>query len=313
MTGTEQRIRAKTAWNADTLRGDYGDLIILDEFQDIDPDALDDVVFPMLLDNDGDLLISYTSRRVNKGGKGLKEAHKLFKRAQDDTTGRWEAFKFTSLDNPHLSKTALDEITNDMTKLSYRAEILAEEFTDDPNALWTRDVIDSTRLLKAPELERVVVGVDPPGGQRTECGIIVAGSAVIEDVTHAFIIDDPSRSGSPGEWGKAVVTTYHRNLADRILGERNYGGDMVENTISTIDPNVSYKDVQATRGKAVRAEPVAAMYEHGRVHHIGDFAELEDEMCTWVPGMGMLSPNRMDALVWAVTELLIGEVSWLIS
>jgi hypothetical protein len=300
LEGTEQRIRGKTAWNADTLRGDYGDEVLLDEFQDMDPDALDLVVFPMLLDNDGNLTLIYTKKRGKKG----KYASDLYTRAEEDKTGRWGAFTFTSHDNPHLSKDALSEITQDMTNLAYRMEIMAEDIGDDPNALWNRELINENRVLKAPELIRVVVGVDPPGGQRTECGIVVAGSAMVEDELHAFVIDDPSLAGSPGEWGNATVTAYHRNLADRVLGEANYGGDMVESTIRAVDPEVSYKAVRATRGKAVRAEPVVAQYERGKVHHVGEFGELEDEMCNWVPESGMLSPNRLDALVWAIADLL---------
>lgn len=311
LLGTEQRIGSKTAFNADTMRGDFGDLIILDEFQDMDPDALDDVVLPMLLDNDGDLVIIYTSRRPNKGGKGLKRAHELFRRAKDDETGRWAAFMFTSLDNPHLSSVALEEITQDMTALSYQAEILAQEKNDDPDALWDRDIINKNRLMKAPELLRVVVGVDPPGSPTNECGIVAAGSGYIpdDDRLHFFVVDDTSLLGSPNEWGRAVVTCYYRNLADRILGERNYGGDMVKSTIQNVDINVPYGDVSATRGKAVRAEPVAALYEQGRVHHIGEFSALEDELCTWVPNSGMSSPNRLDALVWSITGIM-GDGGW---
>ena len=310
LPGTEQRIRAKTAWDSDTLRGDYGDLIILDEFQDMDPDALEDVVYPMLLDNDGDLMIVYTSRRINKGGRGLKKANELYKRAQADTSGRWSAFKFTSLDNPYLSKTALTEITQDMTNLSYRAEIMAEELEDDPNALWTRGLIDTTRWHKdLPELFRVMVGVDPPGGSITECGIVAGGTAYVEDELHLFILDDASRAGKPNEWGQAVVDCYHKLRADRILGEQNFGGEMVENTIRVVDPSIAYTAVHASRGKAVRAEPVSAWYEKGRIHHVGEFPALEDEMATWVPGMGMPSPNRLDALVWLATEALGGSPS----
>lgn len=299
--GTENRIRAKTAWNADTMRGDYGDIIILDEFQDMDPDALELVVYPMLLDTDGDLILIYTKKRGLKG----KHASDRYKQAENDKSGRWAAFHFTSHDNPHLSKDALDEITQDMTRLSYEMEILALERDDDPSALWSRKLIEDNRLIQHPDLDRVVVAVDPPGSTTTECGICVAGSAYINNIHHAYVIDDPSLLGSPQEWGRTVVTAYHRNLADRIVAEANYGGDMVRSTIMTVDPDVPYRAVQATRGKAVRAEPVVAMYEQGRVHHVGTFGELEDEMCNWVPGTGMPSPNRVDALVWAITDLLV--------
>lgn len=297
--GTENRIRAKTAWNADSLRGDYGDLVILDEFQDMDPDALDLVVYPMLLDNDGDLIVIYTKKRGMEG----KYASDLYNRAEKDKTGRWAAFTFTSHDNPHLSKEALAEITQDMTNLAYRMEIMAEDLPDDPNALWTRELIQSNRVTDFPDLVRIVVGVDPPGSPNTECGIVVAGAGFLGEEWHIFVLDDSSMKGSPGDWGSEVVSAYHRNKADRVLGEANYGGDMVENTISTIDKGVPYKAVHATRGKAVRAEPVAALYEKGRVHHVGVFPDMEDEQCNWVPNSGMPSPNRLDALVWAITEL----------
>lgn len=302
LPGTEQRIRAKNAYNADTLRGDYGDYIILDEFQMMDADTLDEVVYPMLLDNDGDLMLIFTERRGVKG----KYARDLFKRGETDP--RWQSFKFTSHDNPHISASALEEITKDMTQLAYKAEILAEESGDNPDALWKREIIP--HLTKAPEMTRIVVGVDPPGSVGTECGIVAAGKGTYKGQMCAFVLADHSRKGTPGEWGAAVVTTYHTVQADRIVGERNYGGDMVENTIRNAENGqfVSYKDVQATRGKAVRAEPIAALYERGLVYHIGDYPLLEDEMCGYVPDKGMPSPNRYDALVWALTELdIIGK------
>jgi phage terminase large subunit-like protein len=182
-------------------------------------------------------------------------------------------------------------------------EILAEDVEDDPNALWDRDMIEDLRVRQHPELARVVVGVDPPGGQ-TECGIVVAGLGVDGD---GYIIDDRSLYGSPGKWGGEAVTGYHLHEADRVLGERNYGGDMVESTIKSVadDEFVAYSDVYATRGKAVRAEPVAALYEKGRIHHVGELPGLEDEMCTWVPGQSKWSPNRVDALVWTIFDLMI--------
>src|SRR3990167_8703186 len=129
LEGTEQRIRGKTAWNADTLRGDYADLLILDEFQLMSEDTWNEVGAPMLLDNDGDAVFIFTQKR------GKHHSKELFKKAAEDETGRWETFVFSSLENPHLSRVALDEISGDMTELAYRAEILAEEIDDDPRAL----------------------------------------------------------------------------------------------------------------------------------------------------------------------------------
>jgi phage terminase large subunit-like protein len=181
-------------------------------------------------------------------------------------------------------------------------ELYGEVLEDREGALWKRDTIENNRWInEVPPLTRIVVGVDPPGGI-AECGIIVAGKGRGK---HAFVLEDPSLAAPPDKWAEAAVTAFHKNKADRVVAETNYGGDMVENTIRTVDVDVSYKAVHASRGKQIRAEPVAALYEQGRVHHVGTFGELEDEMCTWVPGEGMASPNRLDALVWALTELML--------
>lgn len=302
LANTEQRIRAKTAWNADTLRGDYADLLIMDEYQLMGKDAWGLVGAPMLLDNDGDAVFIYTKRR------GKHHSDVLFKKAQSDVSGRWETFVFSSHENPHLSKAALGEITGDMTKLAYRAEILAEEIDDDPRALWNRDIID--HVTSHPDLFRVVVGVDPPGKEDgAECGIVVAGIGRIGDEIHGYVLGDSSLHGSPAKWGTAVVTTYNRNEADRVIGEVNFGGDMVGHTIRTVEggKEVAFKAIHASRGKAIRAEPIVAFYERKMIHHVGYFETLEDEQCNWVPGESGWSPNRIDALVWAMVELMIGQ------
>lgn len=309
--GTKNRIRAKTAWNADTLRGDYADDLILDEWQLMAEDTWGLVGAPMLMDNNGDAVFIYTPlslhSKVRTKATDPRHAAKLFKKADADTSGRWAAFHFTSHDNPHISETALADITQDMTRLAIEQEILAEDKDEAPGALWTHDLIAQHRVEPKDvptSLKRIVVGVDPPGGA-TECGIVVAGVA---HNGHAYVLADYSIQASPATWGKAVVTAYEYYMADRVLGEVNFGGDMVENTVRNAEggQNVSYEDVRASRGKDVRAEPVAAKYERGMVHHVGEFAHLEDEMCTWQPGVAK-SPNRMDALVWALTKLIVGE------
>lgn len=311
LRGTEQRIRAKTAWDADSLRGDWASLLILDEWQLMNEEAWDRVGAPMLLDRENSIAVfiytppSLHSRSRTKA-RDPRHAAKMFKAAQADETGRWKAFHFTSHDNPHISKVALADITQDMTRLSYEQEILAEDKEDSPGALWRRgEMIEAFRVTKHPLLTRVVVGIDPPGGV-AECGIVVAG---LGDDGHGYVLDDRSLTGSPQVWGTAAVTAYNAHNADRIVAEVNFGGDMVESTIRTIEPTVSYKDVRASRGKAIRAEPVAALYEQGKVHHVGFLGDLEDELCYWVPGMGMKSPNRMDALVWVLTELMLGRLA----
>lgn len=300
--GTEQRIRAKTAWNADTLRGDFADLLMMDEYQLMSVDAWGLVGAPMLLDNNGDAVFIYTTTR------GKHHSKELFNKAKQDATGRWETFVFSSFNNPYLSREALEDITGDMTSLAYRAEILAEELDDDPRALWNREIID--HVTDYPDLTRIVVGVDPPGSEDgAECGIVVGGIAKVGDELHGYVLDDKSLKGSPAKWGGEVVTAYHRNEADRVIGEVNYGGDMVEHTIKTVDTgkNVAYKAIRASRGKAIRAEPIVALYEKGRIHHVGEFENLESEMCNWVPGESKWSPNRIDALVWVFTEIMLTE------
>ena len=306
--GTKQRIRAKTAYNVDTLRGDYASLLIIDEWQLVDEQMWEVVGAPLLADTNGQAVFIYTppslrSRSVSKARDPMHAA-KMFKKAQEDKTGRWEAFHFSSFDNPYISHDALKEITQDMTAVAYRQEILAEDIEEAPGALWTRALIDNARVAKHPDLVRVVVGVDPTGSVGNECGIVIVGKGIDG---HGYVIDDRSLLGSPGEWAAEVLAAYDDNQADIIVGEANYGGDMVEATIQHASHvramTCRYKNVHASRGKAVRAEPIVAAYEHGRIHHVGEFPHLENEQVMWIPGESRYSPNRIDALVWAVTEL----------
>lgn len=312
LKGTEQRIRGKTAWNADTLRGDYADYLIFDEWQLTDEEAWGLVGAPMLLDNNGDVLFIYTppslhSRSISKA-KDPQHAAKMYKKYQgymESGNERYFAISFTSHDNPYISADALAEITEDMTSIAYRMEILAEDIEEAPGALWTRDIIENNRVHKTPTLERIVVGVDPSatsGGD--EAGVIVAGRSK----KHYYTLDDLSLQGSPQAWARAAVVAYYKHKANCIVAESNNGGEMVEAVIKQIDPNVIVKLVHASRGKHTRAEPMAAIYEQGRGHHVGSFPQLEDELCIWVPGYA--SPNRMDALVWAMTELIGEQKRW---
>jgi len=175
--------------------------------------------------------------------------------------------------------------------------------TEPPGALWRRELIEGTRVREAPALRRVVVGVDPSGGSKSsndEAGIVVAGLAADGCV---YVLADLSGRMSPNEWGNRTIAGYQRHKADRIIAEGNFGGEMVRHTIATIDRNAPVKIVTASRGKFARAEPVASIYEMGKAHHVGTFAALEDELCTWDPSKTQRSPNRLDALVWAITEL----------
>jgi phage terminase large subunit-like protein len=176
---------------------------------------------------------------------------------------------------------------------------------DVAGALWTLDLIERNRVEADPERieRRVVVAIDPAGSvEGDETGIVAAST---DHTGEGYVLADRSGNYTPTGWATAAIELYRELGADRIVGERNFGGDMVESVLRQVDPNVPYKSVWASRGKQVRAEPVAALYEKGRVHHVGAFAELESELTTYVPGTGEASPNRLDALVWSFTDLLI--------
>ena len=313
LRGTEQRIKGKTAWNADTLRGDYADLLILDEWQLMDEDAWEIVGVPMMLDHNGNVVFVYTppsikSQSVSKA-KDPQHAPKMFKRARElhdadlkeGREPRWETFHFSSHENPHLDETALIEIVGDMTPTAYRQEIMAEDLEEAPGALWHLATIEETRVYNFPDLESIYVGVDPSGtATGDECGIVVAGKAN----NHAYVLDDLSVQGSPETWAKAVVTAYHKWRADKLVVEVNFGGEMVRLTIGTVDKYIPIEEVTASRGKMIRAEPVSILWEQKRAHLVGSFPYLEAEMTMWSPGEP--SPNRVDAMVWAVSRLMLG-------
>lgn len=306
LPGKEQRIRAKTAWDADTLRGDYADDLILDEYQLMNEDAWELVGAPMMLDTNGNATFVYTPPSIRVAGRSKardpRHAAKMFDRAKRDDTGRWAAFHFSSFDNPYLSTEALGDITKDMTQLAYRQEILAEDIDEIPGALWTRKLIEDSRKDAYPPLSRIVIGVDPKASAEaeSETGIVVAG---LGEDGHGYVIGDYSINGTPEQWAKKVATAYELHKADRVVVERNQGGDMVVSVLKATGAQLPIKTVVATRGKYTRAEPIAALYEGGKVHHVGGLAYLEDQLCTWLPGEK--SPDRLDAAVWALTELLI--------
>lgn len=187
-----------------------------------------------------------------------------------------------------------------------RQELEAQILDDVDGALWNRDVIDETRTSTPPPMRRVVVAVDPAvtsGEDSAETGIVVAG---VDSNGEGFVLDDRSLKASPHEWASAAVAAYHTHQADVIVAEANQGGDLVSTLIRTIDARVPVRLVRASRGKRTRAEPVAALYEQRRVHHVGFHLELEDQLCSWVPDVGS-SPDRLDALVWAFTDLIVDD------
>lgn len=192
-----------------------------------------------------------------------------------------------------------------------RQELYADLILDQPGALWTRELLDKYRVGKfdkLPEMLRMCVAVDPSMSSTTErpseTGIIIGGLGANRQV---YIIEDCSLlRPTPDQWALAAIAAYHQHKADKIVYETNQGGENVAQTLRTQDDKIPLKGVRASRGKQIRADPVSALYEQGKVHHVGLFPELEDQLCSWVPGENQPSPDRLDALVWLVTELLLG-------
>src|ERR1700733_1162226 len=234
--------------------------------------------------------------------KPIKLLKELVKRDGQDvvvTRGR------TSDNAANLAPSFLSQIVAryEGTRLG-RQELNAELLEDVQGALWTRDLLEEGRRDKAPPMRRIVVAVDPAisvSENADETGIIVAGLGTDD---HGYVLEDASGKYSPIEWARRAIALYHKHGADRIVAEANQGGLMVETTIRTVDTNVSFKAVHASRGKITRAEPIAALFEQFRIHPVGVFSELEDQLCTFEAGLSG-SPDRLDAMVWAFTELML--------
>lgn len=214
----------------------------------------------------------------------------------------------TYANRDHLSEAFFTEIAAlyEGTALG-RQELMGELIEDVAGALWSWSLIEAARIAAAPALDRIVVAVDPPasaGEGADECGLIVAGRADINGAPTAFILADLSAPRlSPRQWAEKAVAALDAWGGDRIIVEVNQGGDMARAVIAQVDASAPVKSVYASRAKRVRAEPVAALYEQGRVRHVGAFPKLEDQLASFT-GSGP-SPDRLDALVWAVTELLL--------
>jgi len=217
----------------------------------------------------------------------------------------------------NLAPAALQQLREkyDNTRLG-RQELYAELLDDSEGALWNYKNLDETRVTKdeVPELRRIIVAIDPAVTNNEgsdETGIVIAGQA---DNGRYYVLDDVSGKMTPDGWGRLAIDMYYKYQADRIVAEVNNGGDLVERLIRTIDNEVSYTPVNASRGKMVRAEPIAALYEQKKVSHVGMFTELEEQLCSFTVG-SRKSPDRLDALVWALTELSqsSGTATWRIT
>ena len=211
----------------------------------------------------------------------------------------------------HLAKGFLERVVKRYagTRLG-RQELDGEMIEERVDALWRREDIERARVTHLPDMRRIVVAVDPPGSHRSgRCGIVVAGLG--RDKLGYVIADGTVSAARPAVWAARVAQLYARHQADAVIAEVNQGGDMVAAVLSEVNGAIAVREVRATRGKWLRAEPVSALYEQGRVRHVGALPELEDEMCDFgLDGLSSgRSPDRVDALVWALTALMLREAA----
>ena len=241
-------------------------------------------------------LIDYNPPSINHWGYSI--FHKrLFPDGRPVPDDDFARLLMNPTDNPHLSGDYIERLKN--LSAAKRKRFLDGDYTLDGGSLWKREWIQYGGL---ESYDRIVVGVDPAGSAGgDEIGIVVAG----RNGDKYAVLDDVSVHGTPAQWAAAVERAYVKHKADAVVAEKNYGGDMVEHVIRSRLKSARVKLVSASRGKAVRAEPISALYERGQVKHENVFDQMEDEMCMFEPGQGS-SPNRMDALVWAITELMQG-------
>ncbi len=287
----------------DRLRGPQHDLAWCDELAAWRyPQAWDMLMFGLRLGVDPRAIVTTTPRPTRFIRELLADPKVAV------TRGR------TIENQKNLAPAFLDQIVRryEGTRLG-RQELDAEILEDVPGALWSHAIIDAARVAALPELTRIVVAIDPAVSSdehADETGIVVAGK---DANGHGYVLADVSGRYTPTEWARAAVAAYRAHDADRIVAEVNNGGELVEATLRVVDPDVPYAAVHAARGKVARAEPVAALYEQGRVHHLGAFPALEDQMCGFVHDFDRAaagySPDRVDALVWALSELLVTPVA----
>ena len=265
------------------------------------PDTWDQLQFGLRLGNNPRTVITTTPRPVL-----------LIRNLVNRNDGTVKIVRGSTFDNAaNLAPQALLELQARYagTRMG-RQELYGELLTESDSALWTRALLDEARIIteNAPPYYRVVVAIDPAvtsGESSDETGIIVAGAT---PDGHYYIIEDATMRGTPEMWARKAVEMYRKHKCDRVIAEVNNGGDMVESVLRQVDSTIPYRKVHASRGKQVRAEPISALSEQGRLHLVGSFPLLEDQLVTWEPGSDR-SPDRMDAMVWAVTDLMGGSVA----
>ena len=282
----------------DHLRGVQFDTVWVDELATYEyaRETWETMRFALRLSDDPRCLVTTTPKPMAIIKEIIKEEGTVL------TTG-------SSYDNQaNLTPQFFDQILSryENTRIG-RQEIHAELLEEAEGSLWKRDWIENTRVGECPDLLRIVVAIDPAvskNKQSDETGIVVCG---IDDKKDLYVLDDGSGRYTPQQWGGEAIALYKRWMADRIVAETNNGGMMVESVLRQVDEQIPYKSVHATKGKRVRAEPISALYEQGRVHHVGRHNDLEDQLCNWDP-MSTESPDRLDALVWACTELIESDL-----
>jgi phage terminase large subunit-like protein len=267
------------------------------------PEAFDQLMFGLRLGDNPQCLIT-TTPKPTKLIRDLVERDDCYV-----TTGS------TFENEANLADSALRMLKDkyEGTNLG-RQELYAEIIDDIDGALWTPQLIDECRTNDEVDLQQIIVAIDPAvtaNANSDETGIVVVGR---DYKNHFYVLEDLSGRHTPEKWGRIAINTFYEWNADRIVAEVNNGGDLVERLIRNYDFNVPYRSVRATRGKILRAEPISALYEQRRVHHVGVFSELEQQMCSYT-GETNTSPDRLDALVWGLTELSKskGQVNWRIS
>jgi phage terminase large subunit-like protein len=290
-----------SAETPDSLRGPQFDYAWCDELAKFrDPDHVWDMLqFALRLGHHPQAIITTTPRPLPILKKLMSNASTVVTHAATAANSAALAPSFISEMTARYAGTALG-----------RQELMGEIIEEFAGSLWRRDWIDGTRVEFRPEMSRIVVAIDPPvtsTARSDDCGIVVAG---VGADGRGYILADRSLQGrKPNEWARAAVAAYKDFSADRIVAEVNQGGDMVEAVLKQVDDTVPVTKVHATRGKWVRAEPVAALYAEGRVAHVGSFPVLEDQLCAFgadgrADGQ---SPDRLDALVWALTDLMLSR------
>lgn len=289
-----------SAEEPDRLRGPQHDFLWADEIAAWDngnpDDAWDMAMFGLRIGKNPQALLTTTPRPIPLLREMMRDTSCVVTRGK------------TQDNKANLSDKFLSKILKkyEGTRLG-RQELDGEIIEDVEGALWKRDMIISVSKDQLPDMRRIVIAIDPATSNNQSSaltGIVAAGLGIDG---RGYLLDDISGRYSPNDWAMKAVNLFQKRKADRIVGEGNQGGDMVRHTIETIMPHAPITIVHASRGKQARAEPVVALYEQGRVSHLNAFPELEDQLCTWEPEGGKASPDRLDAMVWAFTELMINQ------